>query len=375
MLSNIFLWYYALCKRLVNKISFVIILCLIPLFAVLLSIASKDDVGFVRIALAAEEDCDEATRFIIDKLSEDTIFLTFEVYDSEQSAIEAVRNSEVDSAWVFPKDLENRIIEFSKGRKTTLTKVYVQEDNMFIKASREKLFGALYNKLSYEIYRSSVHELNLDQEEVTEQKLAEAYHVFTDNGIISYEYTDSTPIELDSYNYTTAPLRGFLATLMLICGIAATLYYIDDEKRQTFAMITQNKRYLVFYGNNLAAVSISSIFVVIAVILSGNYTSVLTETLSMMFLVFMITGFTVSVGCVFISSTKIGLMIPVLLILSLAFCPIFLNFNPNPNFQSILPQYLYLFSIGNISKYIWPMLFYSMFAFAFSFLLFKIRKR
>ncbi len=376
MFKRILTWYFLLCKRLLKRTTFVLILLLIPLFSVFVTITSYEDSGFVRIALAAEDSADPVARGIIDDLREGSNFLKFEFYDDPEDAVQMVRSSEVDTAWIFPSKMSKRIDAFAKGDRDILTRIYLREDGMLVKASREKLFGAIYKELSYAIYKTAVNKLDISSDLISEEKLLEAYTLFAeDNGIISFVHLDQTSIDLDGYNYTVAPVRGLLVTVMLLCGMAATLFYLEDEKKHTFATLTSSKRFLVFFGNNLAAVSISAIFVVLAIFITGGFTSLFPEVVSMLLLVTAVTGFTVLLGSVTKSTWKVALLIPTLLVLSLVLCPIFFNLTPCEPLQALIPTYMYLCSIGNLSMYLLPMIIYSVIALSIAFIVYKFRKR
>jgi len=376
MIKTIFIRYFLLCKRLLKRASFVFMLLLIPAFSLITSIASSEDTGFVRIAVSCEDPSDDIAISLIDELQRGSNFLVFKEYESVESAINAVSSAKVDTAWIFPKDMKDRIADFADGRKTSLAKIYLSEDSMLVKASREKLFGALYSNISYEIYRNYVNDLGLPADRVTDEKLAESYEILsTDNGIISFEYLDSTTVDLDSYNYTTAPMRGLLVTVMLLCGMAATLFFLEDEQRHAFANMTPGARYLMFYGNNLAAVSISAVFVSVAIVLSGNYDEPICEPVSMVLLVLMTTGFTVLCGCVVRSRKIIGIMIPSLIVLSLALCPVFFSFVFCEPIQMLIPAYLYLYSISDPATYLLPMMVYILITAVLGFTTFKLEKR
>ena len=376
ILKTVFYRYFMLCKRLFKRASFLLILLLIPAFSMLIAITKTEDTGFVRIAVSCEDPSDNTASSLIQELKGNTNFLVIKEYDSPESAVSAVSTAKADTAWIFPNDLKERVASFAKGKNVSLARIYVREDNMLVKASREKLFGALYSDITYEIYKKYVYDLGLPSDKVTDQKLADSYEILsTDNGIISFEYQDSTEIRHDKYNYTTAPLRGLLITVMLVCGLAATLFYIEDECRRTFSNMTSSHRFLMFFGNNLAAVSVAAVFVSMAIMLSGNCVNFANETASMILHVLATTGFTVLCGCIVKSQAKLAIMLPTLTVLSLAFCPIFFNFVIFEPLQMIIPGYMYLFSVVDLSVFALPMILYSFVTIVFSFALFKLRKR
>ena len=162
MKSNYFKLMFLLSKRLFKKVSFVIILCLIPIIALSFKMLSDEESGIVRIALCNEGNDRDASRVVDSLLNRSSVFLYTEVEDADE-AEELIRDGVVDGAWIFPKDYGNRIDDYTKGlidnsnKTENVVTVYQSEDSILLNLSRMELFGALYSDLSYSLYDNYIN--------------------------------------------------------------------------------------------------------------------------------------------------------------------------------------------------------------------------
>lgn len=342
-MKRVLIWYGLLHKRLLKKIGFLLILLLIPTLTMMTVLTAKEDSGLVHIALSAKEPTDPFAAQVLRELSADSSILRYTQCDTAEEATALVESGKADVAWVLQEDLDGRMDRVAKGEKIPLAEVIYTEDNMFVKASRERLFGGLFSHLSYRIYEAYVLSLDLPAEAITPDTLQETYALFADDGeMVEFQTVDAKVLDFSGEHYLTSPLRGLLMTVMLLCGLAATLYFRADEQKRVFSNLPTSRRIWVFFGNNAAALSIAGVFVTVALILSGQVASVGGEILLMGLFVLMTTGFCTLLGTVIRSLRTLSLTLPVLLVLTLAFCPIFVNVTVAPWLQAFLPPYLYL---------------------------------
>ena len=157
MISRILTWYLMLNKRLLKKTGFIVILCMIPVFAFVFYLCSKEDEGsFMRIALAVENTEDKLAVEVMEKLHEDTAVFQFTICDSEDEAKRKVEASQVDAAWVLVDHMESVFEKIGQGKQGTLIKIFESEESTFLKISREKIFAVLYPYVAYYMYADYV---------------------------------------------------------------------------------------------------------------------------------------------------------------------------------------------------------------------------
>ncbi len=349
-IRQICIWYRILLKRLLKRPSFLVILALIPLLSLAMASISGEKGGFLRIVVAAEEPEDSYTQSMMERICADSELVSYTVCATPEEARAAVVNGSADTAWILLPALADRIASVAAGKRSQLVHVIVGEDSTFTRTAREHLFGALYADISYSTYLQYIDELSLPDEMLTEEALRTNYEIFSkDRQIIKFEYLN-TDEEAKNTNYLTSPLRGLLVVIMLMCGMAGTMYFLTNERDKTFACLSPVKRVCVFFANNLAAVSLAAVFVTPSLILSGNYTNFGRETLLMILYVLMATGFCTLLGAVCRRLGILALCLPVVLVMSVAMSPVFVNIKMLAPLQRLLPTNHYLYAVTDTTR-------------------------
>ena len=348
-LKRLLFWYWALNKRLLKKPSFLIILLLIPLFTLFVSQAAEKGSGFVEIAVVALDKEDALAADIISEIKEGNRIAVVRECDTEEEAKALLEKGEIDTAWVILDNLKERAARLADGQKEKFARVYFAEDNTFVRASREKLMGELFPIISYEIYQNAALKLPLSPEDASGESLLEIYNSYREGeSLIEYGYADSSQALPDGSDYITAPLKGLLCAVILLCGLAAALYFNSDDREGTFCNLTAGRRAAVYYFNNLAAVSMAGLFVSVAFMLSGIYTSFWRESLMMLLYIFASAGFCMLLGSCLKTPSRLSVAMPIVLILSVALSPVFFNLKVIPALQSLLPIYSYLYGVNDL---------------------------
>ncbi len=349
-------WYGILHKRLLKKPGFLVILAAIVLLTVLMTVASRGASGFLHVALATGDD-DPAAAAVVTRLTGEDSILRFTVCDTPEDAVELVKSAKADTAWVLAADFADRVAQVADGKSATLVAVYAVEDSSFIRSAREKLYGAMFPAISYEVYARHVRQALPDGTVLDEATLRATYARYAvEDGIVDFAFLDSAQPSLDDTHYLTSPLRGLFMAMMLFCGLAATMVFKNDEKERVFSTLSVGKRLAVFFANNLAALSIAAAFVTAALVLSGLYTDVWRESVMMGLFILAAAGFCTLVGAACPSNTALGAVLPVALVASVALCPVFFNLRVGV-LRLVMPGYYYLYGVNDLG-YVWPMLAY-----------------
>jgi len=357
MISRIFTWYLMLKKRLLKKIGFMIILIIIPIFAYIFHLGSQDGGGgFVRIALAVEDANDEIAVEMMESVGKDSKVFEFVICDSPKEAKRQVEASKADAAWVFADDMKKELEAAGARKRATLVHIYESEESTFLMVSREKIFAVLYPHVAYYIYDEFITNEMLPDKDVSEELLKECYDVVEEQeGFIEFQFLDSDQGNIEDVDYITSTIRGLLVVLMLLAGMASTMYFLKDEEKGIYSWIPIKRRIFILWGNNLAALSMSGVFVTLALVIGGTYTTFWRETISMFLFILMATAFCSVLGVLFTTIKSFCILLPTILVAGIAFCPIF--FNTRIPLQQILPPYFYLFSINNVKTILWMILY------------------
>ncbi len=361
-------WYYILHKRLLKKPGFAVILCAILLLTGLMTAASRQQAGFLHIAVAAQE-TDAVARRAITRLQDGNRLVQVTACATPQEAIGLVESAKADTAWVFESDLAERIARVADGEQETLVQVYAAEDSTFVRSSREMLYGALFSDLAYEVYARFVREELPGGADISADILRSTYARYDyEDSVIEFSYLDLTNSACAQTGYLISPLRGLLAMLALFCGLASTMYYKNDEKKQVFSPLSVGKRLLVMLANNLAALSVAAVFVTAALLIGGLYTDPLHESVMMVLFVLMAAGFCTLLGTLCPSNAVLGALLPAVLVASIALCPVFFNVRA-VYAQLLLPGYYYLYGINDL-RFAWQAMGYCAMVYPLAYLLY-----
>lgn len=369
-----FTWYGILHKRLFKKISFLLILLLIPLLSLLMTLSASEGSALVRIAVACKDPSQPLYEEWLARLQDDSEIIVVTPYADPDAAQDAVAAAEVDAAWIFEDSLDERLDDYVDGKHETLVRIVAAESSTFESVSREKLYGALFRDIAFRMYEQYAVELLAPYGEPTAEQLQAAYDtVFADEAVIQFTFLNSSTT-LDGAHVLTAPLRGLLAAVMVFCGLAATMYYLDDEQKGIYDSLPVQRRVLLLFANNLAALSIAAVFVTVALAISGQYTTVLHETAAMLGFIVMTAGFCSLVGTVCRSNAFMGAALPVILIACVAFAPVFFNLRTLAGPQIAVPSFYYLYAVNDLS-YGWAMAVYSVVCYGAAYGLYVMTRR
>lgn len=373
-LRKLLVWSFMLNKRLLKKASFLFVLCLIPVLVVFMSLFAQQDSGVVRIALCSEDRNDVVANRIISTLDTDAGVLDFRITETVEDAYTVVKNGEVDAAWIFHEDLQEKMETYVTGKREPFVTIVEREENVSLQLSREKLYGVLYADLSYNLYTDFIYEELFTPEEVSEQELRDYYDTaFVSDSIVVLERLNMGAITEES-NYLTAPLRGMLALVILLCGLAAILYYQKDQERGVYDWLPAKAHIRPAFGTCIAAVVDAALAVILALALSGLFTTIFRELLAMLLYIPAVVAFCMLLGTVCRKADRMGQVIPFVMIITLVLSPIFFNLVSLKPLQILFPPYYYLYAVQD-SAYLLYASIYAGVVFALNYLLHRILNR
>ena len=372
--------FYIFNKRLYKQASFVAILVLLLLSVCTFSLTAESDSGFVRIVLAQTNSDDAISSKIIKSLIEDDSIILFTYAKNPESAIDAVKNGQADSAWIFPEDMNEKLSAFADTKKNSIVRVVEREQNVFLRLSREKLHSALYNYSAKAFFINYSRENLAQLSNLSDEKLLE----FFDNAKISDKlFTFGNPSSANQTNtssddYLTAPLRGLLGVITVLGGIAATMRYMQDEQNNTFAWVPQKRRFPLEIGCITVATLNISLVSTIALCASGLYRFNSTELVCVVFYAICCSAFCMLLKQLFCNIKLLGAITPALILIIICVCPVFFVFKQVATLSVLFPPVYYI-NVSHDSKYILYMIVYSFAFVCLSFVLerlkFKLGKR
>lgn len=326
-------------KRLYKKASFVIILLLIPLCVFLFSIAAEEDSGFLHVVLAQTNSKDRVSSAIIDDLlCEDTI-VRFSKAESPQKATELVKTGQADEAWIFPENTADDLAKFASVGKDKFITIVCREQTVFTRLTHEKLSCALYEYCAKAYYIDFTRENLPELDALSDAQLTEYYeNVSIDEELFVFDNpTSSAENDKGNTNYLTTPIRGLLAVIATLCGMAAAMYFMQDEDSGTFSHIPQASRIYIAFECLMIAVLNVSIAILISLFAAGLAANVLREAVTLLLFSLCCAVFSLLLKLIIPSQKLYGALIPLLTVVMLVVCPIFFDFKGLGFVQLIFP--------------------------------------
>ena len=350
--KKLFLWYFMLTKRLFRKWSFLVLLCCIPLMVLASNYAMSGESGVMTIFLCCEDDSPQAHK-IVDSLFEGDSVIRFKVNNNKEEAIAEVKNQKADAVWCFESDFEQKTEQYAKRESLKpLVTVYQREDNIPLQLSNEILYGALYSSFSYEVYENFVYTKLVDKNTVSEEDLARYFnHTKQRDDIVKFEKTDEEVSKNTLYLLT--PLRGIMSIMVVLCGLAAAMYFLKDKKEGKYNWMSERKKIIPAFAQCLAALVPGAIAVLLAIGFTHISVGFARELLSMLLFVIASSGFCLVMCMLFKKSGNLGAVIPAILVVMLAVSPVFITIDMLKPIGMLMPVYYYLNSIYNASYYLY----------------------
>lgn len=343
------IWFWLLTKRLLFKVSFVILICLIPLLVYIANISLQGDSGVLKIILCSDEGNSGAEDVMECILQKSSIMLFEKSYD-RADALRSLEQKKADAVWYFDSDLDNRINLYASGKSSKpFVTVYEREDTIPLKLSREKLFGAVFSKFSYFLYRDFAYSQIVSPNKVSEQGLKSYY----DNEDLRGDLVEIKSISSDAppqtQNYLSSPLRGMLSVLVMLCGFAGAMYFVKDRRDGRFDWMKPTKQIMPAFAQCLSAVTLSAFSALAAIFLSGIGLGAGREILCMVMFILACVGFCLCFSVCFSSSGALGAVIPAFIIVMMVLSPIFFNIQALKPLRLMLPTHYYLYSVHDAS--------------------------
>lgn len=353
-------WFYLTCKRLVKKPGFLLLLCSIPVMVLAMGLAAKEESGMLKIVLYQENDADELSSKLVADLLEEESVLQYQQVFSEEEAYALVEGGKADAAWIFANKMQEKLEEYIAGAyDRPFIQIVEREDNVALQLSREKLYGALYSYFPYTVYEKYVQN-ELNGTELSEEELRayyEAARVEGDLFQLTYLSGEADGANQAEENYLTAPIRGLLTLVIMLCGLSAVMYYLQDEEAGVFDRVALKNRQKYLYGYELAAMVCAGLTVLPALALSGNFEGLGKELGLMVLYIMMSVGFCSVVKKLCRNLQRLGTCIPLLMIGMLVLCPIFFAVRRFRIIQYLLPPFYYLNAVHNSTIVAWMLLY------------------
>ena len=345
-MKRVLTWCVLTEKRLFKKISYIVVLLMVPVLVWGLMRGARQEAGMVTIGLYADAREGSFSDEVIRKLTEEKSILKYERFETEEAGRKALEESMVDALWIFPEHLEEELRELAgKGRIRPVVRVIEREDDVALIFTREVLCSRIFPKFVYFAYVEYV-KTHLGEDSISAEELQEIYDgILWKGNLFSPEVMDQAKTDADSY--LLSPVRGLLSIWLVLAGFAALLYYIMDVRKGVYDMIPQRKRLAYAFGMQGVVLLNCGIVFLAACKILGVLGNPVRETVALLFFLVTIAVFCTFLGMVLRRVEAIGVLIPFAVLFMVVLCPVFLDLRKVGAVRGILPPYFYLKSISS----------------------------
>ena len=342
-----------LAKRLIKKRTFIVLLLMIPVTVLLISLVAQGESGVVRIVLvneAKDSGAGSAGEAIKRLMKEESVFLFKESNDREE-AVKMIEKGEADEVWIFPEGYKKRTYDITaslinkKDDAAHLVEVFLCEDNVMTQLSRLKLFGMLYSDLSFSLFENYISDVLKDDTE--QAKLREIYG--SDNGYrqIFLYGTDKDMGSGGQGGYLFTPVRGLLLIMILLCSLATAMYFRDDLDKGIFTWMPVGNRWVFEHLYLLTGLFYGAVTVFITFLFSVIIQEIKKELVLMFLFIPACCCFSSVVRKITRNLKILSTVIPILILLLMAACPVFVYIKELKFIQLLLPPFYYLMALNN----------------------------
>ena len=310
----------------------------------------------VTVGLCCSEKGGLSDQLIGELMKEDGL-IRYGRYDNKEDAMRGLEGGYVQAIWVFPEKLEEKLAEIAQnGRIIPVIEVIEREDDVSLMFSREVLCARIYPALARAVYEEFVTR-NLE-DEISKEELENFYQeIYLNKNLFEARYLDGAKEEGD--NYLLSPIRGFLAIWLVVCGLAAVLFYQKDLQDGVYDVVPPRRRILFAAGLQGVALCNGGVIFLVAMKLLGVMGQPIREALCLVLFLCCVACFCLGLELVLGRMERVGVMIPILVILMIVACPVFFQIKNPYGILGILPPYYYLSSLHNHGM-IWNMVRYTL---------------
>ncbi|WP_167511418.1 ABC transporter permease [Pseudobutyrivibrio xylanivorans] len=359
-------------KRLFKKKSYILMLLLVPLMVFLLRFIGEDNGGIMTVGICIMGD-DASSIIFRASIPEETSPIHYEFYESKESLIEAVENNTVDEAWIVPKNLDGIVETVAKNEiPLESVEIVVRENGLSHLLGREILCSKIYPSVAKQLLinymNARVYGGNMTEQQQAE--LMEAFDSFAlSESLFNAGYVDAS--EVEDTSIILMPLRGILALWLMLCGIATSMYYLEDQENGLFIWWHIRAIFIRELGYYLVAFIAPSVVVLISLAYSESFTTVSRELPALFLYILATIILSIILRLVVPDKKHIGILIPALIILNSLLSPVFIDFKELRQIQKCCPAFHYLSSIHDI-YYLKTLFVYTVLLGGLAVLLFKL---
>lgn len=345
-------------KRLFKRYSFLLLLVLPLLLSAGLAGLAKEESGIAAIALYVPKDDPIAGQMGERLLGRESVF-RFLSCANEKEAVELVEAGKADAAWLFSDKMEETIRELAEKRRIRpLVSVVERKESVPLILARETLSATVYPAFSYAVYESYVLE-ELGFTELERETIRQNYEsVAVTGSLFERVYSDGSTAQEETFGYVQAPLRGILAVWLTFLGLAAALFFMQDEERGVYGRLSGVRRFFAFYRVGGVFLLDGTAVLLLCCRLGGVFTNLKREAVCAAVFACCVLAFSDLLRLLCRTPGRLGAILLPLGAAMIALCPVFFELPYGKAGKLLLPPWYYLYAIHH-NQYICEMAAYA----------------
>ena len=219
-----------LLKLNLKKPGFYLIILLMPLFTILLNLASSKGDDQISVGIFLDGNHDNETPQIRSLLESAEGLFSYTIYEDETTLSEDVLSQKLEIGYLIPADYVTKMVE---GKKDKLIKRILSPSTTMQAVTDESLYSLLFPLIEKRVMTDYLYEdsplkeyhADVTREEI--EMLFDSYLVADTAFTIGYEKAPSDS-SMKASDILFSPLRGILAHMILIAGLAGGLAFYKD---------------------------------------------------------------------------------------------------------------------------------------------------
>ncbi len=359
-IRGILLWLLLLTKRLYKKPAFLVILIVIPAVIFAYGLTAQEESGMITIILSAESPEDALSGSLIRELIDSSDLIRFICEKDAETAEEMVYNGAADAAWIILSSIEEDLVAFASGHYTGkgFVRVVAREETVPLLLANEKLSGKLFIHSAKSCFIQHLRNEEAALNDVSDEDIIRYFDGVTfEDELFSYSYISKSKPNSNAINYLLMPVRGILSILVLIGAMSAAMFYIADDSDGLFSWISLRKKPFVELGCQIIALSNIMAVVLIAIIAADLHVCIFRELLTAALYVLCCAIFGQLIRLLCGNRQSIGMLMPILAMLMLVICPVFISIPGLKTVQLLFPPTYYLNAVYNTDYLLYMVLY------------------
>jgi ABC-2 type transport system permease protein len=302
----------------------------------------------------------------------DTNNVSYIEYPSADQLVDDVAAGKVTEGWIVPENLDGLVETIAENQvPDDKIQIVIRESGLSHILGKEIACSKVYPSVAKKVfmnYMAAFYGGDISAEKISQ--LEKTYNSFgLSKSLFQMSYFEEA--EGENASIILMPLRGILALWLMLCGLATSMYYLEDERnglflwwRTPFAVA----RDIGYYATALAA---PTVVVVLSLIYSGSFTTFSREVPALLIYELAVILFSMALREIFGSIKNLGVITPVLLVVSAILSPVFIDIKEARAIEKCCPVFHYLSSIHDF-YYIKTLLIYAVFLWCLVVLLLKL---